>query len=196
MENSDKKARIMRAAEKLFLSRRFHEISIEDIARDAGIGKGTIYLYFKDKENLFFQTAVSGFDEMCDLLRSGSSREKDAHRKLLEALKKIDSFFKKRRPLIRMINSEWGRAIGRRGSLQEAWRERRKKMIGALADILEEDMASGEIRKDVSPMAMAEYLLGILRTRGDKYETLQGPDGSIEVLADLFMNGIRRRKKK
>ena len=193
MECVDKKARIMQSAEKLFLSRQFHEISIEDIAKEAGIGKGTIYLYFLDKEDLFYQTAVSGFDEMCGLLRSNSSNDGNAHQKLLAALEKIDSFFQGRRPLIRMINSEWGRAMGRGGSLQGAWRERRKGMIEAVAEILKEGMASGEIRQDISPLAMAEYLFGIMRTRGDKYEALQGPDGSLKVLTDLFINGIRKR---
>ena len=67
--NPDKKQRIMQAAEQLFRTHRFHEITLEEIAREAKVGKGTIYLYFSDKEDLIFQAAITGFDEMCGVLR-------------------------------------------------------------------------------------------------------------------------------
>ena len=65
----DKKQRLMQAAETLFQTRQFHEITLDAVARQAGVGKGTIYLYFSDKEDLFFQTAVAGFDDMCEMLQ-------------------------------------------------------------------------------------------------------------------------------
>ena len=65
----DKRLAIMQAAESLFTSRRLHEITLDDVAREAQVGKGTIYRYFQDKDDLFFQTATQGFDELCDLLQ-------------------------------------------------------------------------------------------------------------------------------
>ena len=44
---------IQAAAEKLFLHYGFRKTSVEQIAREAGIGKGTIYNYFRNKEELF-----------------------------------------------------------------------------------------------------------------------------------------------
>ncbi|RPI59812.1 MAG: TetR/AcrR family transcriptional regulator, partial [Planctomycetaceae bacterium] len=66
----DKRLQIMQAAEKLFTSRRFHEVTTDDIAKSAHVGKGTIYNYFKDKDDMFFQMATNGFDELCDLLQA------------------------------------------------------------------------------------------------------------------------------
>ena len=44
---------IQAAAEKLFLHYGFRKTSVDQIAREAGIGKGTIYNYFRNKEELF-----------------------------------------------------------------------------------------------------------------------------------------------
>jgi AcrR family transcriptional regulator len=41
------------AAAKLFGTQRFHEVRMEDIALEAVVGKGTLYRYFKDKEELY-----------------------------------------------------------------------------------------------------------------------------------------------
>src|SRR5439155_21072507 len=41
------------AAARLFGSQRFHEVRMEDIAAEAAVGKGTLYRYFSDKEELY-----------------------------------------------------------------------------------------------------------------------------------------------
>jgi AcrR family transcriptional regulator len=45
--------RILAAAAQLFASHHFHQARMEDIAELAGVGKGTLYRYFKDKEELY-----------------------------------------------------------------------------------------------------------------------------------------------
>src|ERR671923_69581 len=45
--------RILAAAARLFAGHRFHEARMEDIAALAEVGKGTLYRYFKDKEELY-----------------------------------------------------------------------------------------------------------------------------------------------
>ncbi|MFZ1988634.1 MAG: TetR/AcrR family transcriptional regulator [Alphaproteobacteria bacterium] len=51
-ERADKRSQILDAALKLFSERGFHGTAVPDIARAAGIGTGTIYRYFPDKEGL------------------------------------------------------------------------------------------------------------------------------------------------
>src|ERR1700722_8181494 len=45
--------RMLEAAGRLFGTRRFHEVRMEDIAAEAEVGKGTLYRYFADKEELY-----------------------------------------------------------------------------------------------------------------------------------------------
>jgi AcrR family transcriptional regulator len=50
---ADTRQRIVDAAAKLFAVQRFHEVRMEDLAAAAEVGKGTIYRYFHDKEDLY-----------------------------------------------------------------------------------------------------------------------------------------------
>ena len=64
-----KKARIFRNAATEFARHGFHKANINSIARGAGIGKGSIYLYFTDKRDLYYSTfmeAVRLQDEIFD----------------------------------------------------------------------------------------------------------------------------------
>jgi AcrR family transcriptional regulator len=45
--------KVLDAASQLFGRRRFHEVRMEDIAAEAEVGKGTLYRYFADKEELY-----------------------------------------------------------------------------------------------------------------------------------------------
>src|ERR1700753_2052494 len=52
-EDSAKRRQIVSGARAVFLSQGFDAASMNDIARAAGVSKGTLYVYFKDKEQLF-----------------------------------------------------------------------------------------------------------------------------------------------
>lgn len=52
-EDSAKRQQIVEGARQIFLARGFDAASMNDIAKAAGVSKGTLYVYFKDKEELF-----------------------------------------------------------------------------------------------------------------------------------------------
>lgn len=52
-DDSAKRRQIVQGARTVFLSRGFDAASMGDIAKEAGVSKGTLYVYFKDKEALF-----------------------------------------------------------------------------------------------------------------------------------------------
>ena len=56
MAKTDKRILILKALEDILPGKRFHEITLEEVAKAAGVGKGTIYLYFKDKFDAFGDT--------------------------------------------------------------------------------------------------------------------------------------------
>ncbi len=53
MTKENKRELILEGLENLLPGRRFHEITLDEVAKAAQVGKGTIYLYFKDKDTLF-----------------------------------------------------------------------------------------------------------------------------------------------
>ena len=52
-EKEQRRNDILKAAEKLFLSREYDDVSMNDIAQEVELSKATIYLYFENKEELF-----------------------------------------------------------------------------------------------------------------------------------------------
>jgi AcrR family transcriptional regulator len=189
MARQDKRPRIMQAAERLFTSRRLHEITLDDVAQIARVGKGTIYRYFQDKDDLFFQTATSGFDELCELLRRQVPPGAAFTAQLVEACRQISGFFDRRRQLFRMMQAEEGRMNWCRGPIRTRWLEKRKALVAAVAEILDKGVADGLVRGDIRPDVLASLLLGMLRTRTRELSEPGARHCSLEKMVEIFCAG-------
>ena len=57
-------SRILDAAARQFARQRFHEVRMDDIAAEAEVSKGTLYSYFRDKEELYLALLARGSEGM------------------------------------------------------------------------------------------------------------------------------------
>lgn len=75
--------RIFDSAVILFSTKEFYDVKMEDIAREANVGKGTIYTYFKSKEELLFKCLTNNLDQgqiqMAEILNSSASFTEKLH---------------------------------------------------------------------------------------------------------------------
>jgi len=69
----DKRARILAAAERVFARRGFFASRVSEIAKDAGVADGTIYLYFKSKDDLLISLFEIRMKQVNDTLRTAVS---------------------------------------------------------------------------------------------------------------------------
>jgi AcrR family transcriptional regulator len=71
MQRPDQKKRdtITATAARMFATRPYHEVRLDDIAAAARIGKGTLYVYFDNKEDLYFSLIYDGFARLVDRLK-------------------------------------------------------------------------------------------------------------------------------
>src|SRR6266480_3299827 len=71
MQRPDEKKRalITATAARLFATQPFHKVRLDDIAAEAKIGKGTLYIYFDSKEDLYFSLIYDGLGRLVDTLR-------------------------------------------------------------------------------------------------------------------------------
>jgi AcrR family transcriptional regulator len=184
-----KRQAIMQAAERLFTSRRIHEITMDDVAAAAGVAKGTLYNHFRDKDDLFFQTCIAGFEELCELLEQKVNHEVSFQQQLLEASRGISGFFDRRRQLFRMMQAEDARMPYCGGALRDRWAVKRTNLVSAIARILAGGVASGMIRDDLPPEVLANILLGMLRARSRGLADVPASMRSHEIIVDLFCNG-------
>src|SRR5580704_4327091 len=66
LRDENKRRLIVETAVKLFSEQPFHKVRLDDVAEAAGVGKGTVYIYFKNKEELYYSLVYEGFAEMID----------------------------------------------------------------------------------------------------------------------------------
>ena len=192
----DKRTQIIQAVEKLALSRRFYEITLDEVAEVAKVGKGTIYHYFKDKDDLLFDVATSGFDELCDLLQRDSNSNIGFAEKFDDMCRQLINFIANRKHLLSIMRNEAFRIYGFNEKLKDRWVCKRDKLVGVVSNVLSEGVAEGIIRCDMSTKALANLLLGMLRAYVKDLDTEPEFVQNHELLIDFFLNGACRNEPK
>ncbi|MDD3364537.1 MAG: TetR/AcrR family transcriptional regulator [Syntrophomonas sp.] len=94
-EKEFKKQLIAEAAYKLFSSSSFEAVTVEDIARQAEFGKGTLYLYFENKEDILVYIFCHGVEELCKDIEDQCSEEPDIEEALNRYMSLQYSFYQK-----------------------------------------------------------------------------------------------------
>lgn len=186
---------IRAAALALFAARGFAATRLDDIARAAGIGKGTIYLYYPTKEDLF--RAVVRQDLLPDL--DALEAEAAAHqgpaammlRRLLAAMvARIDADIA---VVPKLILTEAGNFPALARFYAEEVAARGQRLVGA---VLERGVARGEFRPidvpAVVPVVIAPMLLLMLwrRSLGPYMPTPLDPAAVMAAALDLLLRGL------
>ncbi len=183
-----KERQILSAAEVLFTTRRFHEVTMDDVCHQAGVGKGTIYRYFKDKDDLFQRLMTSGAEDLCDVIAAESGPAPFAEQ-LRRVVRHMRQEMLRKHDLFRLMHSEEMRKIAFSQDTREQWRQRRQAVADAMAAFLQRGVDSGEIRRDIPPKALAGVLLGMLRGLVWHGEALGEGETAADLMTDLFLRG-------
>lgn len=190
---TDKAQQIRKAAERLFASGRYHEVTLDDVCKKAGVGKGTVYRYFKDKEDLFWQVIASGQDELAASVEAVAREETDPGVGLRKAVCRVADFFRERHTLFRLVWSEQLRDSHRRQTVSKRWGTRDEKVIAVVAGFIAKGVEQGRYETDLNPAAAARLLLGMVRTALRHREMM--PEGACptESVIGLFERGLLAR---
>ncbi|HUL62152.1 MAG TPA: TetR/AcrR family transcriptional regulator, partial [Methanocella sp.] len=74
-EKAARRAAIVGAAERLFAAKGYDGVAMDDVAREAQLAKGTLYLYFANKDALYLAVAARGTAVLRDMIARGVARE-------------------------------------------------------------------------------------------------------------------------
>jgi AcrR family transcriptional regulator len=102
-EKENKKNTILRAARKLFFDRGFKSVTVDSIAAKAGVSKGSIYLYFDSKEEIYAQVLITDNIELNKNIKIFSTREASAAELLLEFSQIYINYFLDHNELFRIL---------------------------------------------------------------------------------------------
>src|SRR5215213_1510633 len=82
-ERSNKRERILSAAERVFARRGFFAARVSEIAKEAGVADGTIYLYFKSKDDLLISLFETRMERVNQMLAAAIADETSPKQNLL-----------------------------------------------------------------------------------------------------------------
>ncbi|HQU91229.1 MAG TPA: TetR/AcrR family transcriptional regulator [Pyrinomonadaceae bacterium] len=156
---SDKREAILRAGVRVFAAKGFFNSKVADIAREAGIADGTVYLYFKSKDEILhsiFERAMSDFIE-------DGRRELEPIEDPVEKLKTIARLHLERLSADRDLAVVF--QVELRGStkfMQEFSAAGFAEYLDIIKAAIEDGQNAGVFRKDMKPVVCAKILYGAL----------------------------------
>src|SRR5260370_4920918 len=84
---------ILDAAAQLFAKHRYHEVRMHDSAAHAGVAKGTVYRYYRDKEDLYLALTIHGIHRLYEESHGQIVNPGDPDRKLRDFITRIVRFY-------------------------------------------------------------------------------------------------------
>ncbi len=146
--------RILHAAQQVFAEKGYYEARMEDIAAKVGVSKMTLYLYFKNKEDLFAAIAAEQPQSMQRMLDSTLSNAGFAQ--VCEAF--FDHVLKEPAS---GLNYEIIAAASRNPALKKTVRELYEKETSILAEFLQNQKRKGLLDRRLDPMVLARSIIAL-----------------------------------
>ncbi|MCB1152243.1 MAG: TetR/AcrR family transcriptional regulator [Deltaproteobacteria bacterium] len=190
---ADKEERIIEAGSKLFSKYGLRKTTVEEIAKAADVGKGTIYLYFQSKEEIFAAVIRREVAEHATRLRTAVKLEEPVVQQLRNF---ILTRFRSLRELVNLHNLTQEIYMEMRMELDVGSQEVVAEEKEILEGILRRGVDTGELGiTDVPLVSMAIFAT----LRGLELPWLfEGPDMQLErkteVLIALFIEGMKNLK--
>ena len=102
VKTKEKRDQILKAAEELFASRRYDEITMDEIAQLAQVGKGTLYRYFSSKEALLYAILQTGHEDLVASIRAAAMKKGSFQEILTGVCRQIAVSHERRHPMFHM----------------------------------------------------------------------------------------------
>jgi AcrR family transcriptional regulator len=146
-----KRKMIMQAALKIFSKKGYSPAVLDEVAQEAGIAKGTLYLYFKDKEDLFYSTLMSVIDNLAGLMEERISEDLNPVEVLeMISLTQIQYFSRNREFFNIYLTILNYNLLSNYTRLFRSMLERKEALYAFEADVVERGKEQGLIRNDIA----------------------------------------------
>jgi AcrR family transcriptional regulator len=185
-------AEILDAARTVFAKRGYRAACVDQIAQQAGLAKGTLYLYYKSKQELYWATLREGLKELGQELERKVGAARGPREKIHAYVSTKVSHVERHKEFVRIYYAEVGNAAVNAAVPLRDFKEYYQQQVSVLRSALREAAREGSIRKvreeaaayaifDVTRGVIMRRLLGWTRTR---------PEDDVERVVDLAWRGL------
>jgi TetR/AcrR family transcriptional regulator, cholesterol catabolism regulator len=181
---------VLQSAANIFFAKGFHATSIEDVARDVGMLKGSLYYYIKSKEDLLFQLLLAGIEDGDSYIAQHIDPQGDPVEQLERAIRaQIDYIIQHKVPFGLFLH-EFDSLSGKR----------QHKVIGVMSrynnrfvDLVKRGQEHGKLIEG-EPWLIVNGILGMCNWLYRWYDPDQvsSPEQVKQVFVKMLLNGIRK----
>lgn len=188
----EKRARILEAAIHVFAEKGFHAARISDIAERAGVADGTIYLYFKHKEDILLSVFEEKMDELMSELSASLENTPDPRDRIRAFARHHVYQLRKHPELAQVFQVELRQS---RKFLREYRPEKLWDYLEMFGKMVEEGQARGLFRPDIDPFVAKWSFFGsldeisiqwVLSRKRERFNL----DKAAEQVAEVILRGM------
>ena len=181
----------------MFAAEGFYNAKVSQIAHEAGVADGTIYLYFKSKDDLLINLFEDRMERVNANLREAIDTESSAVARLKRIVKLHLELVEQNRDMAEVISVELRQSSK---FIREYSNPKFAEFLRTIAGAVVEGQRTGELRTGIDPYVFARALFGALDEIALAWLVKHpGSKASIELpraaeqLGDLFIDGLRAR---
>jgi len=187
---NDKYKRILEAAVKVFAKQGFYQSTISQIAKEARVADGTIYLYFKNKDDILVQFFNYKTKQVFERFKKEVEKGKNSKDKLLNLIRYHLKVFQRNKDMAVLYQSETHQS---NRLAEDQIKEMSKMYLDIISEIVEQGQQEGSIRKDLYMGLVKRFIIGSV---DEVINTWLHSDGKYDLvsmadpLVELFIRGI------
>lgn len=192
---TQQRQRAIRSAASVFAEKGFYGASTKDIAEHMGIKQGSLYYYFKSKEDALGEVCRFGIEDYVERMKSIAASDQPFESKLMATVTSHLTSYREKNEALKVHNDErLYLPEEKRATLKELGSNYRQQLEG----IFEEGVASGTLRRSLDCHFAAQAVIGMCNAWGDIIVREPELDlfDTIQKCTDLVLNGFRERRKK
>ena len=192
MKSVDKHNKIIVSATKVFAKKGFFNARISDIAKEAKVADGTIYLYFNNKFDILISVLEEEIGKIIEQIEKALEKETDPERMLTIFIEKHLSAMKQNKHLAEVIHIE----LRQSDRLVKEYRNTSfKQYIDVISKIIKKGQELGIYRTDILPDIAKRAFFGALDEVSRIWTTPGNVQYSVEQTSEqiiaLFLAGMR-----
>lgn len=188
----DKRDTILRAATQVFARRGFFQSQVADIARAAGVAAGTVYLYFRSKDDLLVSIFERTMKETLAEAESAIAVVADPR----ERLRRMARLHLQRMGADRDLAIVFQVELRQSTKFMERFSSTYlREYLGIIRNTIAEGQASGAFRKDFNPTIAAKALFGAIDEMATNWILTQRKyalAAQADEVIDIFLTGVSR----
>lgn len=189
---SEKYDKILESAGSVFAEYGFHKATISLIASRAGVADGTLYLYFKNKEDILYQFVNFKTEVVFKQMHLAVEKGRNAEEKLRNLIKCHLEQFQNDKDMATIFQSE----VRYLRDIESQIKDISKMYLDLLSEIIEQGQIEGSMRQDLFVGLVKRFILGAVE---GVISTWVSADGRYDLaamadpLVDLYLTGVKAK---